>query len=125
MSPQTFIARIGGICEASEQVYACKYLGNACSRRSSRCSTLPCTGTNIVLLCVQKGGLPGRRRQGACPTYPNSTDRASFTAGFSRNCCSTRSGTTSSVETTATASSGSPGAAGTSRRPSEKFAMLI
>ena len=65
----------------------------------------------------------------ACPTtyytYPNSTDRASFTAGFSRSCCNTRSGTTPSVETTATASSGSPGAAGTSPRPSEKFAMLI
>jgi hypothetical protein len=77
----------------------------------------------FVVLHARRCG-PGTWR-GLARNYPNSTERASFTAGFSRNCCSTRSGTTSSVETTATASSGSPGAPGASRRPSEKFAMLM
>ena len=60
----------------------------------------------------------------AARDYKNSTDRASFTAGFSRSCASTSSGTAPSVATTATASNGSPGLRGASRRPSEKFAML-
>ena len=49
------------------------------------------------------------------------TERASLIAGFDINCSSTSCGTRVSVATTAIASSGSP----ESRRPSEKFAMLI
>src|ERR1039458_2873119 len=54
------------------------------------------------------------------PTYArSSTLRANLTAGFSFNCASTLSGTRPSVDTIATASEVP------SRRPREKFAMLM
>jgi hypothetical protein len=44
---------------------------------------------------------------------------------LSRNCASTDSGTSSSVETSATASSGSPGVAGASRRPYAGHVLVL
>ena len=55
----------------------------------------------------------------------NCTGRASFTAGFCATAPARLHDTAPSTLTSATASSGSPGFSGTSRRPSEKFAMLI